>query len=598
MEFKFLNSKGEYLENTSPVVFTNDISKAYTSTLDLDSYDDEDFEDAIVNIIAEIANYEKKLEVTIKCYEKGVEIAGIVANSTSISIGTNTATIDPDVLTALKELTANLTNYIIDITMHLSTKVPSLSKMIDDISGALGMGKGAISNVDSTNVDEVIEMINTKTKATVSKPSENLDNYVCNDTLMEELVEIKEFMENYKQYKDLNIELPKGVLFKGPPGTGKTYAAKCIAGSTDCYFLSCTASSLQGIYIGSGAQNIRDVFMGAKYLKEASGKGIIIFIDELDSLGNRESHSGGAGGEEDRTLNQLLAEMSGFEDTDQIIVMGATNYSERLDDALMRSGRFSRQINIPYPTALERLPLVEYYFNKIKMDLDDTEAMEISELTAGLTPADIKEIANEAAILSIRQKLSKITLDNVNEAINKVITKNIRSKDGLDVHLVSAHESGHVIAQLYYTNEAPIKVTSYSYGDAGGFTQPGIEPTGLKSKDYFKNEIRTLLAGRAAEEVICGYVTNGASNDLEKVKKILKAYYKYYNFEYYESKDLDQLILKDLHKYYDEVKELFETECKDVLKSLTDELTSKRIMYKKDILSLYLKFKSTGGMIL
>ena len=602
MLFKFKNSKGEFLKNVSPVTYTNDESAAFVADLDLDSYDSDDIENKLVEPMTSLCKHEGSLRLDILVYVNPTTYFGtITIKEAVISVSINPAiasSVTPSVLDDFKQLTVTLSEYVIDLSMHF-TPSPTMSKMVDDIADALGLGKGSISTMKSTNVDEIIETINNKTKATVSKPSENLAQYVCNDMLMEELVEVKDFMENYKQYKDLSIEIPRGILFKGPPGTGKTYAARCIAGSTDCYFLSCTASSLQGMYIGSGTQNIRDIFMGAKQLKEASGKGVIIFIDELDSLGNRDSHNGGAGGEEDRTLNQLLAEMSGFEEVEQMIVMGATNYPERLDDALMRSGRFSRQINIPYPTALERLPLVEFYFSKIKMPLDDVEPMEISELTEGLTPADIKEIANEAAILSVRQKLSKITLDNVNEAINKVITKNIRNKDTLDIHLVSAHECGHVLAQILYTKQYPIKVTSYSYGDTGGFTQPGLEKTGLKTQCAYLDECYMLLAGRAAEQVICGHITNGASNDLEKVKKIIKAYYKYYNFEHYEAKDLDQIILDDLDTYYKKVLEDFqEPKNLELLKLLTKTLEKERVLYTKDLIRLCAGYISVGGMIL
>jgi cell division protease FtsH len=602
MLFKFKNSKGEFLKNISPVTYTNDESAAYVADLDLDSYNLDDVENKIVEPMSSLCKHEGALRLDILAYDESLGYFAIIQIKEavmSVNINTTiTSSIAPDKLENFKQFTVALSDYVVDLSMHI-TPTPSLSKMVDNIADALGMGKGSISTMKTTDVDEIIEMINTKTKATVSKPKEDLSQYVCNDTLMEELVEVKDFMENYKQYKDLSIEIPRGILFKGPPGTGKTYAARCIAGSTDCYFLSCTASSLQGMYIGSGTQNIRDIFMGAKQLKEASGKGVIIFIDELDSLGNRDSHNGGAGGEEDRTLNQLLAEMSGFEEVEQILVMGATNYPERLDDALMRSGRFSRQINIPYPTALERLPLVEHYFSKIKMELDDTEPMEISELTEGLTPADIKEIANEAAILCIRQKLSKINLDNINEAINKVITKNIRNKDTLDVHLVSAHECGHVLAQILYTGQYPIKVTSYSYGDTGGFTQPGLEKVGLRTNKDFINEIKMLLAGRAAEEAVCGVITNGASNDLEKAKKIIKAYYKYYNFSDYEVKELDQIIINDLNKYYRIVLANFqEPKNLDLLKSLTKILEKERVLYTKDLIRICTGVISTGGFIL
>jgi cell division protease FtsH len=199
------------------------------------------------------------------------------------------------------------------------------------------------------DLDAVVEKVKKQSKADIVKPKETLADYVCSDSLKEELLEVKNFFENASVYKSAGIRIPKGILFKGVPGTGKTYAARCIAGDVDCYFMTCTASSLQGMYIGSGAENIRNVFEGAKALRKASGKGVIIFFDELDSLGSRVSHSGSASGEEDRTLNQLLAELSGFEDVEGIMVLGATNYPERIDDALMRSGRFSRQITIEIP---------------------------------------------------------------------------------------------------------------------------------------------------------------------------------------------------------------------------------------------------------
>ena len=249
--------------------------------------------------------------------------------------------------------------------------------------------------------------------------------------------------------------------------------------------MTCTASALQGQYIGSGAENIRAIFKGAKLLAEKSKKGVILFIDELDSFGDRQNRSGGAGGEEDRTLNQLLAEMSGFTETENIMVLAATNFPERLDSALMRSGRFGRQITIDYPDDFERLNMVKYYFDKIKIPLEKTVSKDdIASLTKGLTPADIKEIANESGILTIRQHQTEISLDNINEAVNKVITKNIRHPDKSteELELVTAHECGHVLAEVIYNNSVPIKVTNYAYGNAGGFTQSAEVLSGIIHK--------------------------------------------------------------------------------------------------------------------
>ena len=487
--------------------------------------------------------------------------------------------VEDSVRVELEALMSEIVKYIPDVI------ITAMSAIGEDARVSIA-GKGAASASDDA-LEALINSISSKTKAEIVKPTETLDSYVCDDSLKEELLEVKDFFENSKTYHDLGISLPKGILFKGPPGTGKTYAARCIAGGVDCYFMTCTASALQGMYIGSGAENIRDVFKGAKMLREKSGKGVIIFIDELDSLGSRDSHNGNAGGEEDRTLNQLLAEMSGFEDCDGIMILAATNYPERLDDALMRSGRFSRQISIGVPEHDERRALVEFYFKKIALPLEDTDYENITELTDGMTPADIKEMCNESAILAVRDKCKSLMLKHINEAINRTITKNVRRPDTLDVKMVAAHESGHVLAEWLFNKTAPIKVTNFSYGDAGGFTQTSLKLTGILPKEKFLNQVRILLAGRAAEEAIEGYITNGASNDLSKASRILNAYYKTYLFEEYDVAKLDQRVLEDLKKYYDEVLTTFrEDENLKTLQELTDRLAAARVLYAGDIISI------------
>lgn len=589
LNIRFLNQYKKYLENL-PDIFTDDVSKSKSVTInyDIDSeaFDDKEFDELCQNVEG-ITKYQGNVTQVLDVYEETFTniVAHIRITSTSIGVRCEKC-ITMEQNDAIKNLCNELTEFIFDLTTRYASKMGGIAKLMKDMEDTLGRGSGVSGAIkESMSVEDIIEAINSKTKATVSKPEVTLDDYICNDILKEELMEIKNFMENYENYVSLGIQLPKGILFKGAPGTGKTYGAKCIAGSTDCYFLSCTASSLQGMYIGSGTQNIRDIFEGAKKLNEVSGKGVIIFIDEIDSLGNREQNGSGAGGEENRTLNQLLAEMSGFEENQRIMVMAATNYEQRLDSALKRSGRFSRHITIDLPDEDEREYLLDYYFKKIKLPLEDVTPIELIDITENLTPADIKEIANESAILTVRQSLSSIPLSNINEAINKVITKNIRNKDKLDINLVSAHEAGHTLAEYIYTDSLAVKVTSYSYGDAGGFTQSAFNLKGIMPKDKFIAEIKILLAGRAAEQVMCGYITGGASSDLDRAKKIMKSYFKDYNFEKYEVEKLDQVILDRINSIQEEVIKDFEKH-KSELETLTKELVDKRVLYRKDLAAL------------
>lgn len=599
-KYKFNTPKG-YLKSFPPAAFTADVKDAMAFALDTGSVTDEELQENFMDIILGISEALGTIDLKIIIFDdtETDELAVINVDAHHMSLDSTDKAI-PDLIKELKNIMSELASYMpslkIMLGMSLASKGKGGKSLADDLASALGIPKDKTLGADSEE-NEIIEYINNKTKATVSKPKETLDDYVCSDILKEELLDIKDFFENKDTYIKLNIDIPKGILFKGPPGTGKTYAARCIAGSVNCYFIQCTASSLQGQYIGSGAQNIREVFSAAKMLQEKSKKDIIIFIDEIDSFGSRETNSGGASDEANRTVNQLLAEMSGFDDAPGIMVLAATNYASRLDDALMRSGRFSRQINMDYPDKVERLALIKYYFGKITMPLDDVEYEDIVALTEYFTPADIKELANESAILSVRKKLSKLNLDNINEAVNKNITKSIRNKDGdLDIHLVSAHEMGHVLAEILLRDTYPIKVTSYSYGGAGGFTQSGFKLRGIQDKKAYLDEVKILLGGRAAEQVICGKITNGASSDLDKAKKIVRAFYENYMFEKYEVKELDQIVLNVIQECYNDIVQLFEAN-KTTLVELTKELEKERIMYTKDITPICIKF-GLGGSIL
>lgn len=586
-----------YIATFSPLEYTLTESDTFKKDINPFSYTDSDIQDAIIIPLYQIIDNTDETDIAILFSEVSKEPDGsecavekarlrIVASEHGCGMDLETdPTIDNSLVDALRHIASDVSMYsyeIVDrVTSKTSTPVTASVKKVSSSSTADSVD----SDLSKDEIDKLIAEIQQRTKADVVKPKETLADYVCDSTLREELEEIRNFMEKEAEYKSKGVSIPKGILFKGVPGTGKTYAARCVAGTTDCYFLVCTASSLQGQYIGSGAENVRNLFKGAKVLHKMSKKGVIVFIDELDSFGSRDKRGGSSSGEEDRTLNQLLAELSGFEDSEGVMVMGATNYPDRIDDALMRAGRFSRQITIRKPEMAERLSLVEYYFKKISMPIVGKSYAEIANLMQGLTPADIKEIANESAILSIRHSLSNITIDNINEAVNKVITKNIRTPDGkLDTHLVAAHEAGHVVAEHMYNGNIAIKVTNYSYGGAGGFTQPSEYLEGLFTEKRMLNEVKVLLAGRAAERVVYGYETNGASNDLERAEAILRSYYTKYYFEPYDVSKLDQIIQDKLHDLCNAVYTDFtEPELFRQLTEITNQLDRHRVLYTEDL---------------
>lgn len=590
LNFKFLNSTKEYLATTIPLAYTNDRASAFTLDVEADDLDDVFVDDYVEEVILAmlIGDNQAKYYIHIED-DSGVAWTVYEFDKSNISMLVKAnATIPSEVHTTLRWLA----NYLTGVVQQCYLRTLSITKTtVNNMSNAgntpnPGNATPAKQKFTEDEIEQFIESVKKHTKAEVVKPKETLSDYVCSKELKDELQEIVDFFNNHSDYVNVGVSIPKGVLFKGPWGTGKTFAARCIAGTVNCYFMTCTASALQGMYIGSGAENIRDLFKAAKVLVNNTDKGVIIFIDELDSFGDRENRSGNASGEEDRTLNQLLAEMSGFEETDKIMVLAATNFPEKLDSALMRSGRFGRQITISHPDNTERLNLVKHYFGKLKLPFDvDVDNQVIADLSKGLTPADIKEISNEAGILTVRQKLSKINLDNVNEAINKVITKDIRRPDDTkNLELVTAHECGHVLAEILYNKTYPIKVTNYAYGSAGGFTQSAEIFEGIISKERFEAEIKMLLAGRAAEVVVCGYITTGASSDLNRAKALIRSYFERYSFEQYKVAELDQLVEDKVIYYGNKVVDDFnEAKNNTCLKRLISMLLKERVLYDNEL---------------
>ncbi|UQK60333.1 ATP-dependent zinc metalloprotease FtsH [Ezakiella coagulans] len=338
-----------------------------------------------------------------------------------------------------------------------------------------------------------------------------------------ELYEIVDFLKNPAKYARMGARIPRGVLLVGPPGTGKTYISRAVAGEAGVPFFSISGSEFLEMFVGVGASRVRDLFDVAK--KNAP---CIVFIDEIDAVGRkRGSGLGGGHDEREQTLNQLLVEMDGFEKNEGIIMMAATNRPDILDDALLRPGRFDRRVTIGLPDVKGREEILNIH-TKDKPMAADVDIKNIAKRTPGFTPADLENLVNEAAILSARHGQSSITKSILEEASIKVLagpekTSTVITPD--EKKLVSFHEAGHAIVTKSLPNTDPVQmVTIVPRGSAGGFTYTVPEEEKYYyTKSKMINEIIILLAGRAAEELKLEDISTGASNDIERATKIAHA---------------------------------------------------------------------------
>lgn len=338
-----------------------------------------------------------------------------------------------------------------------------------------------------------------------------------------ELYEIVDFLKNPAKYARMGARIPRGVLLVGPPGTGKTYISRAVAGEAGVTFFSISGSEFLEMFVGVGASRVRDLFDVAK--KNAP---CIVFIDEIDAVGRkRGSGLGGGHDEREQTLNQLLVEMDGFEKNEGIIMMAATNRPDILDDALLRPGRFDRRVTIGLPDVKGREEILNIH-TKDKPMAADVDIKNIAKRTPGFTPADLENLVNEAAILSARHGQSSITKSILEEASIKVLagpekTSTVITPD--EKKLVSFHEAGHAIVTKSLPDTDPVQmVTIVPRGSAGGFTYTVPEEEKYYyTKSKMINEIVILLAGRAAEELKLEDISTGASNDIERATKIAHA---------------------------------------------------------------------------
>ncbi|MDP4133512.1 MAG: ATP-dependent zinc metalloprotease FtsH [Bacillota bacterium] len=336
----------------------------------------------------------------------------------------------------------------------------------------------------------------------------------------EELTEIVEFLKNPKKYTSLGARIPKGVLLVGPPGTGKTLLAKAVAGEASAPFFSISGSDFVEMFVGVGASRVRDLFEQAKKNQPS-----IIFIDEIDAVGrHRGAGLGGGHDEREQTLNQLLVEMDGFGINEGIIVLAATNRSDILDPALMRPGRFDRQVYVGYPDQKAREAILKVHA-KNKPLSQTVDLSVVAKTTYGFTGADLENLLNEAALLAARKNLKEITPENLDEAMLKVVmgpekkSKEVREKDKKQT---AYHEAGHAIvtAQLE-TQDKVHQVSIIPRGRAGGFTMslPDTDKAYISRKEM-EEQIVMLMAGRVAEEIIFGEINTGASNDIQRATEV------------------------------------------------------------------------------
>ncbi len=394
------------------------------------------------------------------------------------------------------------------------------------------------------------------------------------DEEKEELVEIVEFLRNPAKYTKLGARIPKGVLMVGPPGTGKTYLSKAVAGEAGVPFFSISGSDFVEMFVGVGASRVRDLFDQAK--KNAP---CIVFIDEIDAVGRRRGAGlGGGNDEREQTLNQLLVEMDGFGVNEGIIIIAATNRPDVLDPALLRPGRFDRQVRVGVPDLKARIEILKVHSRKKPIEADvDLEV--IARRIPGFTPADIENLMNEAALMCAKKDLKSITMNAIEESITKVIAgpeKKSKVISDKEKRLTAYHEAGHAVVARLSSNIDPVHlVTIIPRGRAGGFTwYLPEEDRNYASKTEMQESLVRLLGGRVAESLILDDISTGASNDIQRATSIARDMVTVYGMSEelgtvnYSSGEDEVFIGRDFNKvknYSEEIAAKIDREVKDII---------------------------------
>ena len=420
-----------------------------------------------------------------------------------------------------------------------------------------------------------------------------------------ECQEIIKLLKNRKKLLEMGGKMPKGILFVGPPGNGKTYLAKAIAGECNANFFSLSGSDFSEMFYGVGSARVRALFEEAKEKAPA-----IIFIDEIDSIGKSRSRLNYTNDDQENTLNTLLVELDGFNDNTDILLIGSTNRVDVLDQALLRPGRFDIKININKPIYKERIEILNYYLKKLKIKKEDINVERLAEQTVEFSAAEISKVCNEAALMATRNDKKSIEWDDFQEAIDRIIGGIQKKSLKLVEHekkIVAYHEAGHAIASWFLKNAHPLlKVTIISRGDALGYAQYTPKEQFIRTQEELIDDLCTLLGGRTAEELIFNTKTTGAANDLERAHNLAvnivtvfgmnekigtlsyldvlrdNPYYTGKPFSEETAKIIDEEVKKIIEQCHERVRQLL-IEKKDLLVKLAEELIVKEVILKDDI---------------
>ena len=420
-----------------------------------------------------------------------------------------------------------------------------------------------------------------------------------------EIEEIVEFLKNPQRYTDLGGKIPKGALLVGPPGTGKTLLAKAVAGEANVPFFSMSGSDFVEMFVGVGASRVRDLFRQAKEKAPC-----IVFIDEIDAVGRARGRNPnmGANDERENTLNQLLTEMDGFGSNSGVIILAATNRADILDKALMRAGRFDRQIYVDLPDLNDRVAIFNVHLRNIKTD-DSLDVETLARQTPGFSGADIANVCNEAALIAARGNKKAVTKEDFNNAVDRIIgglEKRSKITTDEEKHAIAVHEAGHATISWHLRYASPlIKVTIVPRGKALGAAWYLPEERQITPSQALLDEMCATLGGRAAEELFLGRISTGAANDLERVTKLAYAMVVYYgmsdrlpNLSYYDStgqeygfskpyseeraKDIDAEVSRIINEQYERAKKIL-TEHASGHKQLAEVLIAREVIFTEDV---------------
>lgn len=444
----------------------------------------------------------------------------------------------------------------------------------------------------------------------------NFDDVAGQEEAEESLVEIVDYLKNPKKYTDIGAKCPKGALLVGPPGTGKTLLARAVAGESHVPFFSIAGSEFVEMFVGRGAAKVRELFEEAK--KNAP---CIIFIDEIDTIGKKRDSAGISGNDErEQTLNQLLSEMDGFDGNIGIVMLAATNRPEILDPALLRPGRFDRQIRVELPTLKDRIEILKVHARSYKME-EDIDYSLIARSTAGASGAQLANILNEAALRAVRMGHDKVRQEDIQESIEVVIAGAQRKQDILspeEKKRVAYHEIGHALVAALQTGSEPVEkitIIPRTSGALGYTMQVPKDEKNLYTREDLINHITTLCGGRAAEEVIFNEVSTGAANDIEKATETARSMITQYGMadefgmvKFQDSgsrymgdsgnmncseetrKEVDDLMVKIVKSAQEDARKLI-SENRDAMKELAEYLLEEETITGKQFMEILSKYK-------